>query len=531
MVQDILNDATLYPLQVTNSFLEVEHPNYSYSPERSFYLEKDVQLLKMSEGLYCLNHALRHRQIYGGEILKSFFDDINSGREIDTNHPLCQAMLKEEFVVNDYLQISRVKIGLIKEEDLRGQLEKPSFRLLRVLLTDVCNLACSYCKVVQNVKEVKSTPTDGDRLDDVVKFFFANSEEQEPKIIHITGGEPTLFKDQVWKILASKKKYSRPNENVWMVMGTNATLITEDDAKILAAAGVKCIVSMDGPEAIHDTLRGNKGGRGSWKKVNEGIRRLKAAGVEVSISIVIGQHNVGKADSIIEWILDEYQPTGLGVNFMKAPTPEMQTFAYRIVPKEYAETMYAIHKKFRHRGVFLELPFRKIDPFVAQYYRFHDCGAAEGANLNVDSKGNIGPCKSFLVMNELAIDQLDASAYQKTIVNKWRERSPIYFSECDGCTARGMCGNGCAYEARFKDRNEMGVDGGACEYTQHFNHLILADLASMVVPSIVTANWWHVVKAEERQKIAGQVAARENTLSYSIGHPRFTRPPASLTPT
>jgi uncharacterized protein len=514
----------LFPLQAFNLLLPVIQPNYEPSPARPVYFEKDVQLLRVAEGYYCLNHALRQQQIYGGEILKDAFDAINEGRDLGPYQPLLKAFRDEGFVVDDYARIAQAKEALIAEELQRGDQERPNFRLLRILLTDVCNLACTYCKVIYNVKGgVNKAPTKSDRLDDVIRFFFENSEERAPKIIQITGGEATLFKGKISDILESRRRYSRPDENCWVILATNATLITPEDAAMLAAERVKCIVSMDGPEDVHDTLRGHRNGKGSWKKVDAGVRLLKEAGVEVSISMVIGMHNVARAEEIIGWILDTYKPTGLGVNFMKAPTPEMTSFEYQISPRDYATALYGVHQRFRDRGVFLELPFRKIDPFVERYYRFHDCGAAEGANLNVDSNGNIGPCKSFLVRKELALPALDAEAYGQTVVKKWLKRSPVFAAACDGCCARGMCGNGCAYEAKFKNGDEMGIDRGACEYTQHFNHLMIQDVARMVKPEGFDRNWWHIVRPEERRRVAGNVRAIEDTLSYSVGHPRFAR--------
>lgn len=479
--------------------------------------DTNVQLIDMGDGAYCLNNSLRLEQIYGGEILKSSFQRIQNGDKDLIDDKLLKALFDKQFLVQPRKSPDQEHRRLMKKEDQKKDVSV-SFTLLRVLLTDICNLACSYCKVVQNVTTPLITPTSNSRLDEVVKFFYENSDPQRNKIIHITGGEPTLFWEQVCHIIDLKEKYERPDEKIWIVMGTNATRIDDERARYLAEKDVKCIVSMDGPAEIHDTLRCTKGGQGSWEIVNRGIKRLKEAGVEVSISMVLGKHTINDAHSIIDWFLDEYEPTGLGVNFMKPPTPEQKDYEYLIDPNLYADTMYGVHKAFRDRGLFLELVYRKLQPFVEQRYRFHDCGAAGGTNLNVDAKGNIGPCKSFLVMDKLAMKNLDAQEYRTSVVSKWRKRSPIYYSYCNGCSARGMCGNGCAYDAKIHSNDEMAIDIRSCEYTKRFNKLFLEDLFNQFKPKRIDKDWWSSPSYSDRQALLGKVEARPRTLSYSIGH-------------
>ncbi|WP_079102343.1 radical SAM/SPASM domain-containing protein [Streptomyces sp. TP-A0356] len=480
-------------------------------------LETNTQLLELGDGGWCLNHSLRQEQIYGGAVLKDAYEALRSGRN-PVDESITRTLIEKGFAVAPGQAPEAFHRQLMLTEDAKRDVT-PSFTLLRILLTDVCNLSCDYCKVIPNVLAPQAEPTASDRLAEVIDFFFAHSQVDRPKIIHITGGEPTLFFHQIQHIVATAERAARPGENFWFVIGTNATLIRDPHAAFLAEHDVKCIVSMDGPEEIHDELRKNHGGRGSWRMVDAGIRRLKAAGAEVSLSMVLGQHNLERADSIIEWFMDQYQPTGLGVNFMKPPTPDQKDYDQLIDPDGYADRMYAIHKTFRDRGLFLELVYRKLQPFVEQRYRFHDCGAAGGTNLNVDAKGNVGPCKSFLVMDRLAMRNLDIEEYQTAVVSEWRKRSPIYYTHCDGCSARGMCGNGCAYDAMIHSGDEMAIDTRSCQYTQRFNQLFIEDLFEQVRPNgNIDPQWWHVPSKEERGRLLGAVSARPRTLSYSIGH-------------
>jgi uncharacterized protein len=479
-------------------------------------LENDALLIDLGNGVHCLTHALRHRQMFGDERLRATVLGLTGGQVADDS--ILAMMRAEGFIAGPGQDKNALRHELAEREAGRVATE-PNFSLLRVLLTDYCNLKCDYCKVVQNVAAPQKAPTGTRRLTEVIEYFFRNSAADQPKIIHCTGGEPTLHWNELEHLLREKQRCSRPAENCWVVIGTNATLITDARAEILARHGAKCIVSMDGPQEVHDLLRPNHADRGSWAQVDRGIRILQEHGVEVSISTVFGAHNLSRADEIIEWIMAEYRPTGMGVNFMKPPTAEQRDYEYLIDGEDYAETLYAIHRKWRDHGLFLELVHRKVEPFVKGYYRFHDCGAAAGANLNLDAKGKVGPCKSFLVMDRLALSDLDETDYRDSVLTQWRMRSPIYYSYCDGCAARGMCGNGCAYDAYVAGGDEMAIDKRSCEYTKRFNELILRDLLELSGGAErVRREGVYAVTQSERDLLMGAVAATPNTLSYSIGH-------------
>lgn len=478
--------------------------------------ENDVQLIDLGDGYFCLNHSLRQAQIFGGVSFRDSIASIQDGG--DPPAKLRAALESSGFLAQTGHDKNAYRAELAARESQRVESDV-DFTLLRILLTDFCNLKCDYCKVVKNVATPQKAPTGVQRLTEVVEYYFANSTASQPKIIHCTGGEPMLHWAEMEHLLNEKQRLSRPDENCWMVIGTNATLVTEDRAKVLGEHGAKCIVSMDGPADVHDLLRPNHADRGSWAQVDRGIELLKRHGVEISISMVFGNHNLARADEIIAWVMDRYEPTGLGVNFMKPPTPEQRDYAYLIEGEDYAETLYRIHQRWRDEGLFLELVHRKLDPFVHRTYRFHDCGAAGGSNLNLDAKGRIGPCKSFLVMDKLAIDDLDAAGYSDSVLTRWRSRSPIYYSHCDGCAARGMCGNGCAYDAFVNHDDEMAIDERSCAYTKRFNQLMIADLFEVTGGrERVESEGWFLVTDAERRRVMGAVEARPNSLSYSIGH-------------
>lgn len=479
-----------------------------------------------ANGLTVLSQSVTINQIFGDERLrmiaeflatpKTIQDFISYASQLYGSHE-ATALLKN---MEEHSFLARSESDQIFDY-IEPEIEnrKRGYRLLRILLTDVCNLSCSYCKVMPNIADVTKHATSPENLEQAIRMFFEGSEALTPKIVHISGGEPLIAWERVQYIVSLVKIHRRPNERYFIVIGTNAMLIDEDRAKFLSAHNIKAIVSMDGRQEIHDTLRRSHADKGSFSEVDAGVRLLNRHGVELGLSMVIGKHNVGNLIPEIAYMLEEYHPISLGVNYMKPPTKEQINFPYLIQPGEYVDAMYEAFRAFRKTGLFFELVYRRIHPFVAKKFRYHDCGAAAGTTINMDAKGNVGPCKSFLVLNTLTqiITKPHDCSAKLPILNSLQKRSPVYIDECQKCSAIGTCGNACAYEAWVQSGNMMNRDMRACNYTQLFFQKFIDDLADIVKAKMAASSLYEPTK-DDRKSLLGNIVVNEDTLSSSIGH-------------
>ncbi|MBT4153606.1 MAG: radical SAM protein [Candidatus Magasanikbacteria bacterium] len=390
------------------------------------------------------------------------------------------------------------------------------YTLLRILLTDLCNLDCRYCKVEKNIKTITQTATSLVQLEKAISLFFDSSVVNEPKVVHITGGEPTIFWAQVKKIVAFVHKYKRDGEQFFIVIGTNAILLNPAKINFIAENDIKVIVSLDGKKKQHDQLRVFKGGKGSFDRVFPSILALKEAGAEVGLSMVIGKHNVNDLEEIISFFIESINPASLGVNFMKSPSEREKDFAFMISPLEYVEAIYKAHKLFRAKGLFMELPYRRLKPVVTKSFRYFDCGAAAGTTINIDSKGHTGPCKSFLIMEEVYSDQIHHDKVNEAL-QTFRKRSPLSKPECSSCAAIAICGNGCAYTSKMESGDYMAIDMSACEYSKLFHMEIMNDLFDLNKSALKNKDV-HIITKEDRKRLLGKIIINPLSLASSIGH-------------
>ncbi|MFZ5517032.1 MAG: radical SAM protein [Candidatus Zhuqueibacterota bacterium] len=168
---------------------------------------------------------------------------------------------------------------------------------ISLFLTYRCNLRCSMCgQWGENGIYRRSRPEDElptqkllDLLDEVRSF--------RPNIT-LFGGEPFLHRD--WSAIVQRAKHHRLRVNAI----TNGTLLHRFAAQIVDSQLDELIISLDGPEPIHDAIRNKPGAFSSILRGIAQINELKArCGSDrpvINITSVLTPQNVGHLKSLAE---------------------------------------------------------------------------------------------------------------------------------------------------------------------------------------------------------------------------------------
>lgn len=421
--------------------------------------------------------------------------------------------IKKGNLIEDKLKAKlQIKDNIQKILEEKSRINKNQLSLIRVMLTDICNANCEYCKVVPNVLNKQNEPVTMDSFRYALGLLL-KSEYIGPKIIHITGGEPLIFKERVFEILREIKKRDINNECT-VIIGTNGILLTEEliDKIKEIIPEIKFIISLDGNKQINDIYRKDWNGNSIYEKTIKAIELVKSKDLELGISMVVGSHNIEELRENVLYLIDKYKPSSLGTNFMKHPTPEQIVYEGLVEPKKYATVLYEVFKLARDKGTYFELVSRKLVPFINKQFRYFDCGASSGSTINIDSRGNIGPCKSMLIMEKDKDDEY--KLFRENIEKKWRERTPYKKECCKKCKALSICGNGCAYEAMISNSD---IDKRHCIYSNTFMECFIKDLFEI---SIVHNKGKEIFMPTEqdREKLIGNCNPIPGTLRWSIGH-------------
>ena len=168
------------------------------------------------------------------------------GAVTDANS-LCAVHLSDGSDVSDSLDLS----------DRLGSRQKPQFKLARATpvrrvvlnVTHACNLACVYCFAGGNQPGPAMTA-------DVARKALGLLDPRAQVDVAFFGGEPLLAWDMIRRVmdeaqvLAAKRKSAAKFH-----ITTNGLLLDEEKVRFLSARPCSLLVSLDGPEAIHNAAR------------------------------------------------------------------------------------------------------------------------------------------------------------------------------------------------------------------------------------------------------------------------------------
>lgn len=244
-----------------------------------------------------------------------------------------------------------------------------TLRMVAWEVTRSCNLACAHCRAssVSGSYEGELDTTACLRLLDDIAVF------SQPVII-LTGGEPLLRPD-IWEIAAYGDR-----KGLRMVMATNGTLVTEEVAEKMLAAGIRRVsVSLDGPDAeSHDRFRRVTG---AFTRALAGIEAMQRAGMEFQINTTITRDNLNNIKEIHDLALK----IGAAAHhiFLLVPTGRAKELAEQeISAEQYERTLEWFYERS------LTCPIQLKATCAPHYYRiFHQ----RHGGLNREAAGKPPP--------------------------------------------------------------------------------------------------------------------------------------------
>jgi uncharacterized protein len=183
-----------------------------------------------------------------------------------------------------------------------------AFHLLAKPTGAVCNLDCQYSFFLS--KETLYPGSRSRMADDVLELYVRQLLEahggEEEVTVAWQGGEPTLTGlDFFMRSVDLVEKYRRPDQKVLHTMQTNGTKLDDAWCAFFEAHNFLIGLSVDGPKAIHDPYRVNKGDAGSFDQVMCGWEALSRHQVDCNTLCTVHAANAGHPEEIYGFFRDE----------------------------------------------------------------------------------------------------------------------------------------------------------------------------------------------------------------------------------
>jgi len=190
----------------------------------------------------------------------------------------------------------------------------PAFHVLIKPTGAICNLDCKYCFFLS--KEMLYPGSRFQMAEGLLQTYLKQLLESHraPQVdVAWQGGEPTLMGLDFFKrSIDLVNKLKRPGQQIQYTIQTNGTLLNDEWCAFFKKNNFLVGLSMDGPKALHDVYRVNKGGAGSFDQVMRGFQFLKKHDVDVNILCTVHAANQDHPLDVYWFFRDE-----LGVQFVQ----------------------------------------------------------------------------------------------------------------------------------------------------------------------------------------------------------------------
>jgi uncharacterized protein len=158
----------------------------------------------------------------------------------------------------------------------------------------LCNLDCHYCYYRQKERLTPGTESFQMRSDLLEEYIVQEIETTPGPVINFFwhGGEPTLLGLEYFRKIVDLQRKHRPQDRrITNGIQTNAVLLNEEWCRFFAAEGFAVGVSVDGPQALHDSYRLTKDQKPTFRQVMQGYRLLRQHKIPVDILCVVHAKN------------------------------------------------------------------------------------------------------------------------------------------------------------------------------------------------------------------------------------------------
>lgn len=363
-----------------------------------------------------------------------------------------------------------------------------AFHLLAKPTGAVCNLDCTYCFFLS--KEMLYPGSRFRMADDLLEIYLRQLIEAHARspevVVAWQGGEPTMMGlDFFRRSVELAESLKRPGQRVTYTIQTNGTLLDDAWGAFLAEHGFLVGLSIDGPRAIHDTYRVDKGGNPTFDRVMAGLDVLRRHGVEWNALTTVHAANHDRGREVYRFLRDD-----CGARFMQfipiveRTTPELLPIANegwgehvrdrplyvqegvlvteRSVPPEgYGRFLIDVFEEWKRRDIG-DVYVQMFDVALANRYgeppglcvHSETCGLA----LALEHTGDLYACDHFVEpayklgnIRESRMIDLIVLPQQRAFGEAKRDTLPRYCLECD---VRSLCHGGCP-----KDRFTITPDG------------------------------------------------------------------------
>ena len=354
--------------------------------------------------------------------------------------------------------------------DMAGTFKERSGDVVKALCLHVahtCNLNCSYCFASQGKYHGDRALMSFEVGKRALDFLIENSGHRTNLEVDFFGGEPLMNWDVVKQLVAYARTQEEPHHKKFrFTLTTNGMLIDDDVIDFANREMSNVVLSLDGRKEIHDRLRVDYAGNGSYDRIVPRFQKLVASrgGKNYYMRGTFTHANP-------DFTKDVFHMADLGFTELSmepvvcAPgDPAALTKEDLEIVKQQYEDLAKLMLQRQKEGRPFTFYHYMIDltggPCI--YKRISGCGSGT-EYMAVTPWGDLYPCHQFVGEEKYKLGNIWDGVTNTALREDFRACNAYARKECDDCWARLYCSGGCAANAYHATGSIRGVYEAGCE--------------------------------------------------------------------
>lgn len=363
--------------------------------------------------------------------------------------------VSEEVLLETFEEIEKLKDNgeLFTEDTYEDYMtgfkaHQPVVKALCLHIAHDCNLACKYCFAgegeYQGDRSLMSFEVGKQALD----FLIANSGNRHNLEVDFFGGEPLLNFDVVKELVFyGRKQEEIYNKRFRFTLTTNGILLNKETIEFVNKEMSNVVLSIDGREKVHDTMRPTRNGKGSYQIILPKFQELAESRNQKNYYVrgTFTHENLDFSEDVLHLADLGFQQ--ISVEPVVSLLEDPYAITQKDIPKifeEYDKLAKEMIKRKKEGKGFHFFHFQ-IDlnggPCVAK--RLSGCGSGT-EYLAVTPWGDLYPCHQFVGKEEFLMGNIFDGIVNKQIQDKFKLCNVYAKENCKKCFARFYCSGGCA---------------------------------------------------------------------------------------
>ncbi|MBQ1271741.1 MAG: thioether cross-link-forming SCIFF peptide maturase [Clostridia bacterium] len=330
-----------------------------------------------------------------------------------------------------------------------------------------CNLNCEYCFASQGKYHGERAVMSFEVGKRAIDFLVENSGTRRNLEVDFFGGEPLMN----WQVCKDIVAYARSIEkekgkNFRFTLTTNGMLVDDEVIDFANREMHNVVLSLDGRQHIHDRLRRDYAGKGSYETIVPKFKKFveSRGGKDYYMRGTFTHNNVDFTEDIFH--MADLGFTELSMEPVVCAPDDPSALTKEDLPKLFEQYEILAKDMLRRKREGKPITFYhymidlKNGPCI--YKRISGCGSGT-EYMAVTPWGELFPCHQFVGDDKYSMGNIWDGVTNEGVRDQFKNCNVYARPECKDCWAKLYCSGGCAANAYHATGSINGVYEYGCE--------------------------------------------------------------------